>query len=58
MGRILFDAMDNLDFAPHGPSSPHRDLSHVLSINYIGDGLRDAFDPRKVIASKAAEVKA
>jgi ABC-type dipeptide/oligopeptide/nickel transport system permease subunit len=20
----------------------------VLSINYIGDGLRDAFDPRKV----------
>jgi ABC-type dipeptide/oligopeptide/nickel transport system permease subunit len=21
----------------------------VLSINYIGDGLRDAFDPRKIL---------
>jgi peptide/nickel transport system permease protein len=23
----------------------------VLAINFIGDGLRDAFDPRRVIAS-------
>jgi len=24
----------------------------VLSINYIGDGLRDALDPRKVMSSR------
>jgi len=24
----------------------------VLSINYIGDGLRDALDPRKVLGHK------
>jgi peptide/nickel transport system permease protein len=54
-GRILFDAKDNLDFAPHWAVFPGTAIFlTVLSINYIGDGLRDAFDPRKVIASKAA----
>jgi peptide/nickel transport system permease protein len=49
-GRILFDAKDNLDFAPHWAFFPGTAIFlTVLSINYIGDGLRDAFDPRKVI---------
>jgi peptide/nickel transport system permease protein len=53
-GRILYDAKDNLDFAPHWAVFPGTAIFlTVLSINYIGDGLRDAFDPRKVIASKA-----
>jgi peptide/nickel transport system permease protein len=25
----------------------------IMSINFIGDGLRDAFDPRRVTASRA-----
>ena len=50
-GRILFDAKDNLDFAPHWALFPGTAIFlTVLSINYIGDGLRDAFDPRKVLA--------
>jgi peptide/nickel transport system permease protein len=53
-GRILYDAKDNLDFAPHWAVFPGIAIFlTVLSINYIGDGLRDAFDPRKVLASKA-----
>jgi peptide/nickel transport system permease protein len=53
-GRILFDAKDNLDFAPHWAVFPGIAIFlTVLSINYIGDGLRDALDPRKVIASTA-----
>jgi len=49
-GRILFDAKDNLDFAPHWAIFPGTAIFlTVLSINYIGDGLRDAFDPRKVL---------
>jgi len=49
-GRILFDAKDNLDFAPHWAIFPGTAIFlSVLSINYIGDGLRDAFDPRKVL---------
>mgnify|MGYP001573018489 CR=1 FL=1 len=49
-GRILFDAKDNLDFAPHWAVFPGTAIFlTVLSINYIGDGLRDALDPRKVI---------
>src|SRR5512144_1586849 len=52
-GRILFDAKDNLDFAPHWAIFPGTAIFlTVLSINYIGDGLRDALDPRKVLASK------
>jgi peptide/nickel transport system permease protein len=49
-GRILFDAKDNLDFAPHWALFPGAAIFlTVLSINYIGDGLRDALDPRKVL---------
>jgi peptide/nickel transport system permease protein len=49
-GRILFDAKDNLDFAPHWAMFPGTAIFlTVLSINYIGAGLRDAFDPRKVL---------
>src|SRR5215471_15902063 len=46
-GRILFDAKDYLDIAPHWAIFPGTAIFlTVLSINYIGDGLRDAFDPR------------
>jgi len=49
-GRILFDAKDYLDVAPHWALFPGTLIFlTVLSINYIGDGLRDAFDPRKVM---------
>jgi peptide/nickel transport system permease protein len=49
-GRILYDAKDNLDFAPHWALFPGTAIFlTVLSINYIGDGLRDALDPRKVL---------
>jgi peptide/nickel transport system permease protein len=49
-GRILFDAKDNLDFAPHWALFPGAAIFvTVLAINYIGDGLRDALDPRKVL---------
>ena len=52
-GRILFDAKDNLDFAPHWALFPGTAIFlTVLSINYIGDGLRDALDPRKVMSSR------
>ena len=50
-GRILFDAKDNLDFAPHWAIFPGMAIFlTVLSINYIGDGLRDALDPRRVLS--------
>ena len=50
-GRILFDAKDNLDFAPHWALFPGSAIFlTVLCINYIGDGLRDALDPRKVLS--------
>src|SRR2546425_1169814 len=49
-GRILFDAKDTLDFAPHWALLPGTAIFlTVLSINYIGDGLRDALDPRRVL---------
>ncbi|MBI4245890.1 MAG: ABC transporter permease [Candidatus Rokubacteria bacterium] len=49
-GRILFDAKDTLDHAPHWALFPGTAIFlTVLSINYIGDGLRDALDPRKVL---------
>jgi peptide/nickel transport system permease protein len=51
-GRILFDAKDNLDFAPHWALFPGTAIFlTVLAINYIGDGLRDALDPRKVLGA-------
>jgi peptide/nickel transport system permease protein len=47
-GRLLFDAKDYIDFAPHWAFFPGMLIFlTVLSINYIGDGLRDALDPRK-----------
>jgi peptide/nickel transport system permease protein len=52
-GRILYDAKDNLDFAPHWAIFPGTAIFlTVLSINYIGDGLRDALDPRKVLGGQ------
>ena len=49
-GRILFDAKDNLDVAPHWALIPGAAIFlTVLTINFIGDGLRDALDPRKVM---------
>ena len=52
-GRILYDAKDNLDFAPHWALFAGTAIFlTVLSINYIGDGLRDALDPRKVLGGK------
>ena len=49
-GRILFDAKDHLDVAPHWALFPGTLIFlTVLSINYLGDGLRDALDPRKVM---------
>jgi peptide/nickel transport system permease protein len=47
-GRMLFDAKDNFQFHPHEALFPGLVIFlTVLSINYIGDGLRDATDPRK-----------
>ncbi|MEO8716722.1 MAG: ABC transporter permease [Burkholderiales bacterium] len=49
-GRILFDAKDQLDNAPHWALIAGGAIFlTVLSINYIGDGLRDALDPRRVL---------
>jgi peptide/nickel transport system permease protein len=49
-GRILFDAKDHLDIAAHWALIPGLAIFlTVLSINYLGDGLRDALDPRRVI---------
>ena len=49
-GRILFDSKDYLDIAPHWALFPGLAIFlTVLTINFIGDGLRDALDPRKVL---------
>ncbi len=49
-GRLLFDAKDYLDIAPHWALFPGAAIFlTVLSISYIGDGLRDALDPRRVL---------
>ena len=49
-GRILFDAKDYLDIAPHWALVAGAAIFLVvLSINFVGDGLRDALDPRKVM---------
>jgi peptide/nickel transport system permease protein len=46
-GRMLFDAKDYLTSAPHMALFPGLIIFlTVLSINYIGDGLRDALDPK------------
>jgi peptide/nickel transport system permease protein len=47
-GRMLFDAKDYLESSPHMAIFPGLAIFlTVLSINYIGDGLRDAFDPKQ-----------
>ena len=47
-GRMLYDAKDFFQFYPHEALFPGLVIFlTVLSINYIGDGLRDALDPRK-----------
>ena len=49
-GRLLYDAKDYLDVAPHWALIPGGAIFlTVLSISYMGDGMRDALDPRKVI---------
>jgi peptide/nickel transport system permease protein len=49
-GRILYDAKDYLDVAPHWALfSGGAIFLVVMAINYVGDGLRDALDPRRVM---------
>jgi peptide/nickel transport system permease protein len=49
-GRLLADARDYLDIAPHWALFPGMAIFlAVISINYIGDGLRDALDPRRTL---------
>jgi peptide/nickel transport system permease protein len=49
-GRILFDSKDHMDIAPHWALFPGAAIFlTVLTINFVGDGLRDALDPRKVM---------
>ncbi len=47
-GSMLYEAKDRFEIAPHEAIFPGTMIFlTVLSINYIGDGLRDALDPRK-----------
>lgn len=49
-GRILYDARDYMDIATHWVISPGLAIFvTVLTISFIGDGLRDALDPRRVL---------
>ncbi|MBY5972191.1 Glutathione transport system permease protein GsiD [Pseudooceanicola marinus] len=46
-GRLLFDAVDYMQQNPERVVMPGIAISlTVLSVNYLGDGLRDALDPR------------
>lgn len=46
-GKLLFDAVDRMELYPERVIWPGLMISlAVLSVNYIGDGLRDALDPR------------
>ncbi len=46
-GRLLYDATDYLQHYPERVLWPGIAISlTVLSVNYLGDGLRDALDPR------------
>ncbi len=46
-GRLLFDAVDQMQDHPNRVFLPGIAISlTVLSVNYVGDGLRDALDPR------------
>jgi peptide/nickel transport system permease protein len=47
-GRLLNDSVNFMPFAPHMVIFPALMIFlSVLAINYVGDGLRDALDPRK-----------
>jgi peptide/nickel transport system permease protein len=49
-GRLLADAKDHMDIAAHWALFPGAAIFlTVLTINFVGDGLRDALDPRKVL---------
>ena len=49
-GRILYDGRDYMDMAMHWALFPGLAIFlTVLTINFVGDGLRDAFDPRRVL---------
>jgi peptide/nickel transport system permease protein len=49
-GSMLRDAKDYLDIAAHWALFPGGAIFlTVLAINFIGDGLRDAFDPRRML---------
>lgn len=46
-GKLLFDAVDRMELYPERVVWPGLLISLVvLSVNYVGDGLRDALDPR------------
>ena len=46
-GRLLFDGLQYMQLYPERVIWPGLAISlTVLSVNYIGDGLRDALDPR------------
>ncbi|MEM8632150.1 MAG: ABC transporter permease [Pseudomonadota bacterium] len=46
-GKLLFDSVDRMQSYPERVIWPGLCISlTVLSVNYIGDGLRDALDPR------------
>ena len=46
-GRLLYDGVDYMQLYPSRVILPGMAISlTVLSVNYIGDGLRDALDPR------------
>ncbi len=46
-GAMLNEAKDKFQFYPHEALFPGLMILTVLAINYMGDGLRDALDPRK-----------
>ena len=46
-GKLLFDSVDRMELYPERVLWPGLLISlTVLSVNYVGDGLRDALDPR------------
>jgi peptide/nickel transport system permease protein len=48
-GRLLFEGKDYLDSAPHWALFAGAAIFvTVLSINFVGDGLRDMLDPRRI----------
>lgn len=49
-GRLLFEGKDYLDSAPHWALFAGAAIFvTVLSINFVGDGLRDMLDPRRIL---------